>query len=141
MAGETKVTVIGNLTADPEIRFTPSGSPVASFTIASTPRMFDKQTGGWKDGEALFLRCSLWNTPAENLVESLFRGARVIVEGNLVQRSFTTKEGEKRTVVELKVDEIGASLRYATCKVQKATRASATGQAATDEWTTEDPPF
>ncbi len=127
MAGETPITVIGNLTADPELRFTPSGAAVANFTVASTPRTFDRQTNEWKDGEALFMRCSLWRQAAENVAESLTRGARVIVTGRLKQRSFETKEGEKRTVVELEVDEIGPSLRYATAKVTKASRGDSSG--------------
>ena len=127
MAGDTVITVIGNLTADPELRFTPSGAAVANFTVASTPRMFDRQTNEWKDGEALFLRCSIWREAAENVAESLTRGARVIVSGRLKQRSFETKEGEKRTVVELEVDEIGPSLRYATAKVNKASRSGGGG--------------
>src|SRR5881409_4071447 len=109
MAGETIITVVGNLTADPELRFTPSGAAVANFTVASTPRTFDKNTNEWKDGEALFLRCSVWRQAAENVAESLTRGARVIVTGRLKQRSYETREGEKRTVVELEVDEIGPS--------------------------------
>jgi single-strand DNA-binding protein len=127
MAGETTLTVIGNLTADPELRFTPSGAAVASFTVASTPRTFDRQTGEWKDGEALFLRCNIWRQAAENVAESLTRGARVIVNGRLKQRSFETREGEKRTVVELDVDEIGPSLRYATAKVNKVNRGGGGG--------------
>ncbi|MFI5606544.1 single-stranded DNA-binding protein [Amycolatopsis sp. NPDC051903] len=122
MAGDTVVTVVGNLTADPELRFTANGAAVANFTVASTPRTFDRESGEWKDGEALFLRCSVWRQPAENVAESLARGARVIVQGRLVQRSFETKEGERRTVVELQVDEIGPSLRYATAKVNRANR-------------------
>ena len=122
MAGETLITVIGNLTADPELRFTSSGVAVANFTVASTPRTFDRASGEWKDGEALFLRCSIWRQAAENVAESLTRGSRVIVTGRLKQRSFETREGEKRTVVELEVDEIGPSLRYATAKVNKAAR-------------------
>ena len=122
MAGETVITVVGNLTSDPELRFTPSGAAVANFTVASTPRTLDKATNEWKDGEALFLRCSIWRQAAENVAESLTRGARVIVSGRLKQRSFETKEGEKRTVIELDVDEIGPSLRYATAKVNKASR-------------------
>ncbi len=122
MAGETVITVIGNLTNDPELRFTPSGAAVASFTVASTPRMMDKSTNEWKDGDALFLRCSVWRQAAENVAESLQRGARVVVTGRLKQRSFETKEGEKRTVVELDVDEVGPSLKYATAKVTKASR-------------------
>lgn len=127
MAGDTTLTVIGNLTADPELRFTPSGAAVASFTVASTPRMFDKQSGEWKDGEALFLRCNIWRQAAENVAESLTRGARVIVNGRLKQRSFETREGEKRTVIELDVEEIGPSLRYATAKVNKVSRGSGGG--------------
>ncbi|GAB2678581.1 single-stranded DNA-binding protein [Thalassiella azotivora] len=122
MAGETVITIVGNLTADPELRFTPSGAAVANFTVASTPRTFDRQTNEWKDGEALFMRCSVWRDAAENVAESLTRGSRVIVQGRLKQRSFETKEGEKRTVVELDVDEIGPSLRYATAKVNKTSR-------------------
>ena len=122
MAGETVITVVGNLTNDPELRFTPSGAAVASFTVASTPRTLDKATNEWKDGEALFLRCSVWRQAAENVAESLQRGARVIVQGRLKQRSFETKEGEKRTVIELDVDEVGPSLKYATAKVNKTTR-------------------
>ncbi len=122
MAGETTITVVGNLTADPELRFTQSGAAVASFTVASTPRTFDKASGEWKDGEALFLRCNVWRQVAENVAESLTRGSRVLVSGRLRQRSFETKEGEKRTVIELEVDEIGPSLRYATAKVTKLAR-------------------
>jgi single-strand DNA-binding protein len=124
MAGETTITVIGNLTDDPELRFTPSGAAVAKFRIASTPRTLDRATGEWKDGEPLFLACSVWRQVAENVAESLQRGARVIVSGRLRQRSYETREGEKRTVMELEVDEIGPSLRYATAKVQKMSRSS-----------------
>jgi single-strand DNA-binding protein len=127
VAGDTIITVIGNLTADPELRFTPSGAAVANFTVASTPRIFDRQTNEWKDGEALFLRCNIWREAAENVAESLTRGARVIVSGRLKQRSFETREGEKRTVVELEVDEIGPSLKYATAKVNKASRSGGGG--------------
>ncbi|OOK71360.1 single-stranded DNA-binding domain protein [Mycobacterium kansasii] len=127
MAGDTTITVVGNLTADPELRFTPSGAAVANFTVASTPRIYDRQTGEWKDGEALFLRCNIWREAAENVAESLTRGARVIVTGRLKQRSFETREGEKRTVVEVEVDEIGPSLRYATAKVNKASRSGGGG--------------
>jgi single-strand DNA-binding protein len=127
VAGDTVITVIGNLTADPELRFTPSGAAVANFTVASTPRTFDRQTNEWKDGEALFLRCSIWREAAENVAESLTRGSRVIVSGRLKQRSFETREGEKRTVVELEVDEIGPSLKYATAKVNKASRSGGGG--------------
>src|SRR5512139_1903056 len=122
MAGETTITVIGNLTDDPELRFTPSGAAVAKFRIASTPRQLDRQSGEWKDGEPLFLQCSVWRQVAENVAESLQRGMRVIVSGRLRQRSYETKEGEKRTVVELEVEEIGPSLKYATAKVTKANR-------------------
>ncbi len=121
MAGDTVITVIGNLTADPELRFTPAGAAVANFTVASTPRTFDRQTNEWKDGEALFLRCNIWREAAENVAESLTRGSRVIVSGRLKQRSYETREGEKRTVVELEVDEIGPSLRYATARSTRPT--------------------
>lgn len=127
MAGETVITVVGNLTADPELRFTNSGVALASFTIASTPRTFDRQSNEWKDGEALFLRCNIWREAAENVAESLTRGSRVIVTGRLKQRSFETREGEKRTVFEVEVDEIGPSLRYATAKVNKASRGGGGG--------------
>ncbi len=127
MAGDTIITVVGNLTADPELRFTPSGAAVANFTVASTPRIYDRQSGEWKDGEALFLRCNIWREAAENVAESLTRGARVILSGRLKQRSFETREGEKRTVVEVEVDEIGPSLRYATAKVNKASRSGGGG--------------
>jgi len=127
VAGDTNITVVGNLTADPELRFTPSGAAVANFTVASTPRIYDRQSGEWKDGEALFLRCNIWREAAENVAESLTRGARVIVSGRLKQRSFETREGEKRTVVEVEVDEIGPSLRYATAKVNKASRSGGGG--------------
>ncbi|MEV0027852.1 single-stranded DNA-binding protein [Nocardia sp. NPDC050793] len=126
MAGDTVITVIGNLTADPELRFTPSGLAVANFTVASTPRVFDRTTNEWKDGEALFLRCSVWREAAENLAESLTRGARVIVSGRLKQRNWTTDDGQKRSTVELDVDEVGPSLRYATAKVTRTTRPAAT---------------
>jgi single-strand DNA-binding protein len=122
VAGDTTITVVGNLTADPELRFTPSGAAVANFTVASTPRIYDRQSGEWKDGEALFLRCNIWREAAENVAESLTRGSRVILTGRLKQRSFETREGEKRTVFEVEVDEIGPSLRYATAKVNKASR-------------------
>ena len=127
MAGDTTITVVGNLTADPELRFTPSGAAVANFTVASTPRIFDRQSSEWKDGEALFLRCNIWREAAENVAESLTRGSRVIVTGRLKQRSFETREGEKRTVFEVEVDEIGPSLRYATAKVNKASRGGGGG--------------
>jgi single-strand DNA-binding protein len=127
MAGDTIITVVGNLTADPELRFTSSGAAVASFTVASTPRAFDRQSGEWKDGEALFMRCSIWRQAAENVAESLTRGARVVVTGRLKQRSYDTREGEKRTVIELEVDEIGPSLRYATAKVNRVSRGEGGG--------------
>ncbi len=119
MAGETIITVVGNLTADPELRFTPSGAPVANFTVASTPRTFDRQTGEWKDGDAMFLNCAVWRQPAENVAESLTKGMRVIVQGRLRSRSYETREGERRTVFEIEVEEIGPSLRYATAKVTR----------------------
>lgn len=127
MAGETVITLVGNLTADPELRFTPSGAAVANFTVASTPRTFNRQTNQWEDGEALFMRCAVWREAAENVAETLTRGARVIVQGRLKQRSFETKEGEKRTVVEMDVDEIGPSLRYATAQVRKTSRGGGGG--------------
>jgi len=127
MAGETVITVVGNLTDDPELRFTPSGAAVAKFRIASTPRTLDRQSGEWKDGEPLFLACNIWRDAAEHVAESLQRGARVIVQGRLRQRSYETREGEKRTVYELEVDEIGPSLRYATAKVQRMNRSGGGG--------------
>ena len=127
MAGETTITVIGNLTGDPELRFTPSGAAVANFTVASTPRTFDRQSNEWKDGDTLFLRCSIWREAAENVAESLTKGTRVIVTGRLVQRSYETREGEKRTVYELQVDEVGPSLRYASAKVTRAQRSGGGG--------------
>src|SRR3954464_6397150 len=127
MAGETVITIIGNLTNDPELRFTPSGAAVANFTVASTPRTFDRQSNEWKDGETLFMRCSVWREAAENVAESLTRGTRVIVSGRLRSRTYDTKEGEKRTVIELEVDEVGPSLRYATTKVSKTSRGGGGG--------------
>src|SRR3954451_13613016 len=127
MAGETVITVVGNLTNDPELRFTPSGQAVASFTVASTPRTLDRQSNEWKDGDPLFLRCTVWRQAAENVAETLHKGFRVIVQGRLKQRSFETREGEKRTVVELDVDEVGPSLRYATARVNKAGRSGGNG--------------
>jgi single-strand DNA-binding protein len=127
MAGETVITIIGNLTNDPELRFTPSGAAVANFTVASTPRTFDRQSNEWKDGETLFMRCSVWRDAAENVAESLQRGTRVLVSGRLRTRSYETKEGEKRTVVEMEVDEVGPSLRYATAKVSKTSRGGGGG--------------
>ncbi|MGJ7907699.1 single-stranded DNA-binding protein [Actinopolyspora sp. H202] len=142
MAGETVTTVVGNLTADPELRFTPSGAAVANFTVASTPRFYDRQAGEWKDGEALFLRCNIWRQAAENVAETLTRGMRVVVQGRLRQRSFETKEGEKRTVVEMEVDEVGPSLRYATAKVNKISRGgggSGGGSGGEDPWSSAPP--
>ena len=127
MAGETTITIVGNLTGDPELRFTPSGAAVANFTVASTPRTFDRQSNEWKDGETLFMRCSIWREAAENVAESLQRGTRVVVTGRLKSRSYETKEGEKRTVVEMDVDEVGPSLRYANAKVTKTQRSGDSG--------------
>ena len=124
-AGDTVITLVGNLVDDPELRFTPSGAAVAKFRLASTPRYLDKQTNEWKDGESLFLTCNVWRQAAENCAESLQRGMRVIVQGRLKQRSYETKEGEKRTVYEVEVDEVGPSLRSATAKVNKTTRSGA----------------
>jgi len=128
MAGETTITLIGNLTADPELRFTPSGAAVANFTVASTPRTFDRQTQEWKDGEAMFINCAAWRNLAENVAESLTKGARVIVSGRLRSRSYEGREGEKRTVFEIEVDEIGPSLRYATAKVTRTASAGGAWQ-------------
>ena len=161
MAGETTITVIGNLTNDPEMRFTPSGSAVANFTIASTPRTFDTNSKEWKDGETLFLRAAVWREAAENVAESLTKGMRVIVSGRLKSRSYETKEGEKRTVIELEVDEIGPSLKYANAKVNRTQRTGGDGSGSSqsgnrsnggfggssaqeDPWATpasQDPPF
>jgi len=127
MAGDTTITVIGNLTDDPELKFTSSGVAVAKFRLASTPRFMDKASGEWKDGDPLFLACTIWRQAAENVAESLQRGARVVVVGRLRQRSYETQQGEKRTVVELEVDEVGPSLRYATAKVQKMQRSGGNG--------------
>jgi single-strand DNA-binding protein len=121
-AGDTQITVVGNLVADPELRFTPSGQPVATFRVASTPRFFDKETQQWKEGDSLFLSCNVWRQAAENVAESLQRGMRVVVVGRLKQRSFETKEGEKRTVMEVEVDEVGPSLRFASAKVNRVQR-------------------
>ena len=158
MANDTTLTLVGNLTDDPELRFTPNGAAVANFRIASTPRTFDKQSNEWKDGDALFLSCAVWRQAAENVAESLQRGMRVIVTGRLKQRSYETKEGEKRTVYEVEVDEIGPSLKYATAKVNRQTRGAAGGGGsfgggaaapADDQWATasagvpsnDEPPF
>ena len=137
MAGETPITVIGNLTADPELRFTPSGSAVASFTIASTPRTFDRQSNEWKDGETLFIRGSIWREAAENVAESLTKGMRVIASGHLKARTYQTKEGADRTVMELEAEEIGPSLRYANTKVNRSGQSAPAGnrpQANRDGW-------
>jgi single-strand DNA-binding protein len=127
MAGETVITVVGNLVDDPELRFTPSGAAVANFRIASTPRTFDKQSNEWKDGDALFLSCSVWRQAAENVAESLQRGMRVVVQGRLKARTYETREGEKRTVFEIEVEEVGPSLKYATAKVSRTTRSGGNG--------------
>ncbi len=127
MAGETVITVVGNLVDDPELRFTPSGAAVANFRLASTPRTYDRQTGEWKDGETLWLGCSVWRQAAENVAESLTKGTRVLVQGRLKSRQYETREGEKRTVFEIDVDEIGPSLRSATAKVTKASRSGGGG--------------
>lgn len=145
MSGETMVTVVGNLTADPELRFTPSGQAVASFTVATNPRRFDKKTGGWVDDDPAFFRCSLWREAAENVTESLRKGMRVIVTGRLVQRSYTTREGDKRTTMEVQAEEVGPSLRWARVQVQarqqegRQQRAPGGGQDG-DPWATEDGP-
>jgi single-strand DNA-binding protein len=142
MAGETVITVVGNLVDDPELRFTPSGAAVANFRIASTPRTLDRQTNEWKDGDALFLSCSVWRQAAENVAESLQKGMRVVVQGRLKQRQYETREGEKRTVIELDVDEVGPSLKYATAKVTRTTRQggsggySGGGASSDDPWAT-----
>lgn len=140
MAGETVITVVGNLTADPELRYTQNGLPVANFTIASTPRTFDRQRNEWVDGEALFLRASVWREYAEHVAGSLTKGSRVIATGRLKQRSYETREGEKRTSIELEVDEIGPSLRYATAQVTRATSGGSgnqrTAPAAEEPWST-----
>ena len=148
MAGETVITVVGNLVDDPELRFTPSGAAVANFRIASTPRTFDKQTNEWKDGDALFLTCSVWRQAAENVAESLQKGMRVVVQGRLKSRQYETREGEKRTVFEIDVDEVGPSLKYATAKVTRTQRSGSGGgygaqqgggQQANDPWATPAP--
>jgi len=144
MAGETVITVVGNLVDDPELRFTPSGAAVANFRIASTPRTLDRQTNEWKDGDALFLSCSVWRQAAENVAESLQKGMRVVVQGRLRQRQYETREGEKRTVIELEVDEVGPSLKYATAKVTRASRSGggggyASSTPADDPWATPAP--
>jgi single-strand DNA-binding protein len=126
-AGDTAITIAGNLVDDPELRFTPAGQPVAKFRVASTPRYLDKNTNEWKDGDSLFLTCNVWRQAAENVAESLTRGMRVIVSGRLRQRSYETKEGEKRTVYEIEVDDVGPSLRNASAKVNKVARSSGNG--------------
>ena len=136
MSGEPITTIVGNLTTDPELRFTPSGAAVANFTIASTPRTFDRQSGNWVDGEALFMRCTVWNQYAENAAETLSRGVRVVATGRLKQRTFETRDGGSRTVVEMDVDEVGPSLRYATAKVNKVTRPLGDAVAGDDATTT-----
>lgn len=133
MAGETIITLVGNLVDDPELRFTPSGAAVANFRVASTPRTFDRQSGEWRDGDTLFITCNAWRQAAENVAESLQRGMRVIVQGRLKARSFETREGEKRTVYEIDVDEVGPSLRSATAKVTKTTRSQG-GFGGNDPW-------
>jgi single-strand DNA-binding protein len=143
-AGDTVITLVGNLVDDPELRFTPSGAAVAKFRIASTPRFLDKQTNEWKDGESLFLSCNVWRQAAENVAESLQRGMRVIVQGRLKQREWETKEGEKRTSYEIDVDEVGPSLKFATAKVVKTQRGGGGGfgggpQADNDPWATATP--
>ncbi|WP_055480339.1 single-stranded DNA-binding protein [Sphaerimonospora mesophila] len=140
-AGDTQITIVGNLVDDPELRFTPTGQAVARFRIASTPRYLDRQTNEWKDGEGLFLTCNVWRQAAENVAETLQRGMRVIVQGRLRQRSYETKEGEKRTVYEVEVDEVGPSLRNATAKVNKTSRQGGGfgGGPANDPWATATP--
>ena len=145
-AGDTQITIAGNLVDDPELRFTPAGQPVARFRVASTPRLRDNATGEWKDGDSLFLTCNVWRQAAENVAESLTRGMRVIVSGRLRQRSYETKEGEKRTVYELEADEVGPALSRATAKVTKVSRSNDNGQAtggseASGEWPGDEPPF
>ena len=160
-AGDVNVTIIGNLTADPELRFTPSGAAVANFRVASTPRMLDKATNEWKDGDPFYVSCNVWRQYAENVAETLSKGMRVIVTGRLKQRSYETREGEKRTVVELEVDEVGPALRNATAKVNRISRegggggysggssASSSGAPADDPWASnggggaafDEPPF
>ena len=153
-AGDTTITMVGNLVNDPELRFTPSGAAVAKFTVASTPRYHDKNTNEWKDGDSLFLACNIWRQAAENVAESLTRGMRVIVTGRLKQRSYETKEGEKRTVVEMEVDDVGPALKNATAKVSRVTKGdsgysgggNATAAPSDDPWaasapTGDEPPF
>lgn len=134
MAGETIITVVGNLTADPELRYTQGGLAVANFTIASTPRVWDRQSNDWKDGDGLFLRCTIWREFAEQVAGSLHKGTRVIAQGRLTQRTYETREGEKRTAYELQVDEIGPSLRWATAQVVRVQRGQSSGQPAGESW-------
>lgn len=137
---EPAITIVGNLTADPELRFTPNGAAVANFTVASTPRTFDKQAQEWKDGEALFMRCSIWREAAENVAETLMKGMRVVVQGRLVSRSWEDKDtGQKRTVMEMQVEEVGPSLRYATAKVNKTQRSGGGGNFANQPATQQQP--
>ena len=153
MANEVQITLVGNVVADVELKFTPSGAAVATFTVASTPRTFDRQAGEWKDGDAMFLRCSVWREAAENVAESLTKGMRVVVQGRLKSRSYETREGDRRTVFEVDVDEVGPSLRYATAKVTRSqSKSSPQGagwskdrSAAADPWqqpaTNNEPPY
>jgi single-strand DNA-binding protein len=149
MAGETTLTIVGNLTGDPELRFTPSGAAVCNFTVAATPRVYDKQANEYRDGEPLFMRCNVWRQQAENVAEALARGHRVMVTGKLKQRSFETRDGDKRTVIELEADEVCASLKFTTVKVTRTTRQSEQVRptsAADDPWNTstgtdDEPPF
>lgn len=136
MAGETIITIVGNLTGDPELRFTPSGAAVANFTVASTPRTFDRMTNEWKDGDAMFINCSVWRQVAENVAESLTKGMRVIVQGRLKSRSYETQSGEKRTVFEVDVDEVGPCLRYATAKVTRNPSSGGNYQSGSAGWST-----
>ena len=139
-AGDTPITIVGNLVADPELRFTSSGQPVATFRVASTPRIRDAATNEWKDGDSLFLTCNVWRQAAENVAESLQRGMRVIVSGRLRQRNYETKEGEKRTVYEVEVDDVGPSLRNASAKVNRVSRSgSGGGGGESDPWATDGP--
>lgn len=144
MSGDTQITIVGNICNEVDLRFTPSGAAVANFTVASTPRTYNKSKGEWEDGDALFLRCSIWKEQAEHVAESLVRGQRVIVQGRLKQRSFETREGEKRIVVEVEVDEIGPSLRYGTAKFSKEARSGKSAPAQDAGWgtaATDEPPF
>lgn len=148
MSNETTITLIGNLTADPELRFTPAGAAVANFTVASTPRTFDKQASEWKDGAPMFLNCSVWRQAAENVAESLTKGMRVIVQGRLKSRSYETREGERRTVFEVEVEEVGPALKYATAKVTRSSRdhqpVTPMKSSGADPWatqSTDEPPF